>query len=60
MAQKESQHKEVIDDLTSKLHQTRRQLDELTTLSRDQVCPGSFIDFGFLILRTGFEYVYGD
>src|SRR5258708_18208863 len=42
MAQKESQHKEVVDDITSKLHQTRRQLDELTTLSRDQVCPWPF------------------
>ena len=38
MAQKESQHKEVVDDVNAKLSQTRRQLDELTTLSRDQVC----------------------
>jgi kinesin family protein 4/21/27 len=37
MAQKESQHKEVVDELTTELDQTRRQLDELTTLSRDQV-----------------------
>ncbi|KAF8651435.1 hypothetical protein AX16_004736 [Volvariella volvacea WC 439] len=36
MAQKESQHKEIVDDLTAQLTQTRRQLDELTALSRDQ------------------------
>ncbi|KAF8636524.1 hypothetical protein AX17_003337 [Amanita inopinata Kibby_2008] len=36
MAQKESQHKEVVDDLTAQLSQVRRQLDDLTTLSRDQ------------------------
>ena len=37
MAQKESQHKEVVDDLNSQLNQVRRQLDDLNTLSRDQV-----------------------
>ncbi|PPQ98823.1 hypothetical protein CVT24_003377 [Panaeolus cyanescens] len=36
MAQKESQHREVVDDLKSQLSQTRRQLDDLTALSRDQ------------------------
>ncbi|TFK42468.1 kinesin domain-containing protein [Crucibulum laeve] len=36
MAQKESNHREVVDDLRSQLSQTRRQLDELTALSRDQ------------------------
>ncbi|KAL0565629.1 hypothetical protein V5O48_016394 [Marasmius crinis-equi] len=36
MAQKESQHREVTDELNSELTQVRRQLDELTTLSRDQ------------------------
>ncbi|KAG7092844.1 hypothetical protein E1B28_009158 [Marasmius oreades] len=36
MAQKESQHREVVDDLKGELSQVRRQLDELTTLSRDQ------------------------
>jgi kinesin family protein 4/21/27 len=37
MAQKESYHREVVDDLNTQLTQTRRQLDELTALSRDQV-----------------------
>ena len=37
MAQKESQHREVVDDLNRQLALTRRQLDDLTTLSRDQV-----------------------
>ncbi|KAK2466821.1 hypothetical protein APHAL10511_001079 [Amanita phalloides] len=36
MAQKESQHKEVVDELTTQLNQVRRQLDDLTALSRDQ------------------------
>ncbi|KAF8965215.1 kinesin domain-containing protein [Flammula alnicola] len=36
MAQKESHHREVVEDLNAQLSQTRRQLDELTTLSRDQ------------------------
>ncbi|KAF5388989.1 hypothetical protein D9757_005088 [Collybiopsis confluens] len=36
MAQKESSHRETVDGLTKDLTQTRRQLDELTTLSRDQ------------------------
>jgi kinesin family protein 4/21/27 len=36
MAQKESQHKAVVDNLTAQLNQARRQLDDLTTLSRHQ------------------------
>ncbi|KAJ3722777.1 kinesin domain-containing protein [Lentinula guzmanii] len=36
MAQKESSHREIVDSLTKELNQTRRSLDELTTLSRDQ------------------------
>ncbi|KAJ3828818.1 kinesin domain-containing protein [Lentinula raphanica] len=36
MAQKESSHREIVDSLTKELTQTRRSLDELTTLSRDQ------------------------
>ncbi|KAF9077216.1 kinesin [Rhodocollybia butyracea] len=36
MAQKESSHRETVDGLTKELTQTRRQLDELTTLSRHQ------------------------
>ena len=37
MAQKESQHREVMEELNAELAQTKRQLDELTALSRDQV-----------------------
>jgi hypothetical protein len=37
MAQKESTHREVVDDLDTQLSQVRRQLEDLTTLSRDQV-----------------------
>lgn len=37
MAQKESSHKEVVDDLTNQLSQVRKQHDELQVLSRDQV-----------------------
>jgi hypothetical protein len=38
MAQKESQHREVVDELATQLSQVQRQHDELTALSRDQVC----------------------
>lgn len=37
MAQKESTHREVVEDLDTQLSQVRRQLEDLTTLSRDQV-----------------------
>jgi hypothetical protein len=37
MAQKESQHKELVDSLHGQLAQVQRAHDELTTLSRDQV-----------------------
>lgn len=37
MAQKESNHREVVESLNAQLSQTRRQLDDLTMLSRDQV-----------------------
>ncbi|KAF7311304.1 Kinesin-domain-containing protein [Mycena kentingensis (nom. inval.)] len=36
MAQKESQHREVVEDLSSQLAHVRRQHDDLTALSRDQ------------------------
>ncbi|KAG6854726.1 hypothetical protein C0991_002439 [Blastosporella zonata] len=36
MAQKESNHREVVDSLNMQLGQVQRQLDDLTTLSRDQ------------------------
>lgn len=37
MAQKESSHKETVDDLNEQLSSIRKQHDELTALSRDQV-----------------------
>ena len=37
MAQKESSHKEIVDDLTNQLSQVRKQYEELQVLSRDQV-----------------------
>ena len=37
MAQKESQHKELVDTLNEQLVQVRRAHDELVILSRDQV-----------------------
>lgn len=37
MAAKESVHRETVDSLKSDLSRTRRQLEELTVLSRDQV-----------------------
>ncbi|KAJ3567010.1 hypothetical protein NP233_g6634 [Leucocoprinus birnbaumii] len=36
MAQKESQHREIVEEINAELAQTKRQLDELTALSRDQ------------------------
>ncbi|KAJ7461530.1 kinesin [Mycena latifolia] len=36
MAQKESYHREIVDDLNAQLTQVRRQHDDLTALSRDQ------------------------
>jgi hypothetical protein len=47
MAQKESAHREVVDDLTTQLTQLRRQHDELTTLSRDQVSPLGTLAFWY-------------
>ena len=37
MAQKESSHRETVDGLNAELGQVRRQFEELTVLSRDQV-----------------------
>ena len=37
MAQKESQHRDIVEGLNDELQQLRRQHDELSTLSRDQV-----------------------
>lgn len=38
MAQKESSHREIVDNLNTELAQVRRQHEELTVLARDQVC----------------------
>jgi hypothetical protein len=46
MAQKEAQHREVVDSLTEQLAQVRRQHEDLTMLSRDQVHI-------FVLLRNG-------
>lgn len=43
MAQKESYHREVVDELNTELSQVHRQLDDLTALSRDQV--GLFVTY---------------
>lgn len=46
MAQKEAHHKEVVDTLNDQLSQVKRQLDDLTTLSRDQViAQHSFLSY---------------
>lgn len=37
MAQKESHHREVVDKLNDELSHVRRQYEELSTLSRNQV-----------------------
>lgn len=37
MAQKESSHKTVVDDLAAQLNQVRKQHEDLQVLSRDQV-----------------------
>lgn len=37
MAKKESQHRELVDGLSGELEKVRKQHEELTTLSRDQV-----------------------
>lgn len=37
MAQKESSHRDIVDKLNAELTQVRRQHDDLTLLSRDQV-----------------------
>ena len=38
MAQKEAQHREEVEELNAQLSQVRRQHEDLTVLSRDQVC----------------------
>ena len=52
MAQKESQHKEVVESLNTQLERTRRELESLTTLSRDQVGGGVLFSCNYsLFLR---------
>lgn len=41
MAQKESQHREAVEALNEELLQLRRQHDELTVLSNNQVSNGT-------------------
>lgn len=38
MAKKESQHRELVDELNAELSKLKKQHEELTTLSRHQVC----------------------
>ena len=59
MAQKESHHQEVVDTLNQQLAQVRRQRDDLTVVSRDQVCVLN-IQLTFLIRSVGLEHVYGN
>jgi len=64
MAQKESHHREVVENLNSQLTQTRRQLDDLTTLSRDQASTvnrfaySSYIHASFF--KKDLEHVEGN
>ena len=48
MAQKESQHNELVSSLNDQLAQIRRAHDELVTLSRDQV-RSSFVKRSALV-----------
>jgi kinesin family protein 4/21/27 len=47
MAQKESHHRELVDELNDELAHVRRQLDDLATLSRDQVSQSCRYLLGF-------------
>lgn len=42
MAQKESSHREAVDALNTELSQVRKQFEELSVLSRDQVRSAKF------------------
>jgi len=57
MAQKESHHREIVEGLNTQLGQVQRQLDDLTTLSRDQVRQGPSGDAAELISVLGSKYV---
>lgn len=61
MAQKESQHRETVDDLEKQLTQVRRQFDDLTALSRDQVSytlSASVSCKSKLMIWLGSQYVH--
>ena len=58
MAQKESQHREIVEGLNTQLGQVQRQLDDLTALSRDQVSHEPFSGVVELISVLGSKYVY--
>jgi hypothetical protein len=60
MAQKESQHREVVDDLTSQLTQVRRQHEELMTLNRDQVCALNRVKCSIAHIDLDVEHGQGD
>ena len=51
MAQKESSHKDVVDDLTDQLAQVRKQHEDLQVLSRDQVRPGDLRNVGPVLMQ---------
>ena len=56
MAQKESLHKETVEALNTQLSQTRRQLEDLTNLSRDQVFFFfNLMTYNSTFLRTPFR-----
>jgi hypothetical protein len=52
MAQKESAHREIVDDLSGQLKQLRREHDTLTTLSRDQVSLQSSLRYRTALIRN--------
>ena len=58
MAQKESQHREIVEELNDELSRIRRQHDDLSKLSRDQVSLGNG-QYSIANLFEGTEYVYG-
>ena len=61
MAQKESHHREVVEELNTQLTQARRQLDELTALSRDQVMSFILLIFSICLrFHLDVEHVHGN
>jgi hypothetical protein len=57
MAQKESQHRESVEALNEELRQLRRQHDELTALSANQVYLKSADGMRILIFHLDHQYV---